>query len=139
MRSFPIDVIKTKMQSLPPPDPPSRSSASQRAAPHPYATLRSTVGAILRESGWRGFVTGLAPTLVRSVPVNMVRLAAAARTVAFDRLGRLARLPGGLGAARPGGLTLRALLTAGHFRRVRTRRRDLPLAHLSRSLLLVDN
>ncbi|GAA5916974.1 hypothetical protein JCM8208_003228 [Rhodotorula glutinis] len=82
--TFPIDVVKTKMQSLPPPDPSSSPSSSPRSA-HPYATLRSTVAAVLRESGPRGFVTGLAPTLVRSVPVNMVTFAVFELVVATFR------------------------------------------------------
>ncbi|GAA5838063.1 hypothetical protein JCM9279_004115 [Rhodotorula babjevae] len=82
--TFPIDVVKTKMQSLPPPDPSSSSSSSPRST-HPYATLRSTVAAVLRESGPRGFVTGLAPTLVRSVPVNMVTFAVFELVVATFR------------------------------------------------------
>ncbi|GAA5941756.1 hypothetical protein JCM3775_000095 [Rhodotorula graminis] len=84
--TFPIDVVKTKMQSLPPPDPSSSpsSSSSSRSA-HPYATVRSTIAAVLRESGPRGFVTGLAPTLVRSVPVNMVTFAVFELVVATFR------------------------------------------------------
>ncbi|GAA6051790.1 hypothetical protein JCM3770_004973 [Rhodotorula araucariae] len=73
--TFPLDVVKTKMQSLPHPSP----------ASGPYATLRSTVRAVLRESGWRGFVTGLGPTLVRSVPVNMVTFAVFELVVATFR------------------------------------------------------
>ncbi|GAA5990783.1 hypothetical protein JCM10908_000013 [Rhodotorula pacifica] len=76
--TFPIDVIKTKIQSVPPPplSPSSLpSSAAAVTAPHPYANIRSTISATLRESGWRGFVAGLGPTLVRSVPVNMVTFA----------------------------------------------------------------
>ncbi|GAA5905744.1 hypothetical protein JCM6882_000448 [Rhodosporidiobolus microsporus] len=68
--TFPIDVLKTRIQSVPYPLRPSSS-----ASPHPYSTLRSTFGATLRDSGWRGFVAGLGPTLVRSVPVNMVTFA----------------------------------------------------------------
>ncbi|GAA6014063.1 hypothetical protein JCM10207_000224 [Rhodosporidiobolus poonsookiae] len=86
--TFPIDVLKTKMQSVPypPPSPlsPSLSTQPSLSSPpaplpppssHPYATLRSAFSATLRESGWHGFVAGLGPTLVRSVPVNMVTFA----------------------------------------------------------------
>ncbi|GAA6042592.1 hypothetical protein JCM8097_003147 [Rhodosporidiobolus ruineniae] len=78
--TFPIDVVKTKMQSLPYPPPlpafsPSSSPPSPAGSPSPYSSLRSAVAATYRESGWRGFVAGLGPTLVRSVPVNMVTFA----------------------------------------------------------------
>ncbi|GAA5863471.1 hypothetical protein JCM3774_005305 [Rhodotorula dairenensis] len=100
--TFPIDVIKTKMQSVPPvplvapststpastfssPSSLSRlhpSSAGSAAAEawsvqpaHRYATIPSTIAATLQESGWRGFVAGLGPTLLRSIPVNMVTFA----------------------------------------------------------------
>ncbi|GAA5846044.1 hypothetical protein JCM11251_005395 [Rhodosporidiobolus azoricus] len=83
--TFPIDVLKTRMQSVPYPplsSPLSSSpsllsppSSSSHAAPHPYSTLRSTFRSTLHDSGWRGFVAGLGPTLVRSVPVNMVTFA----------------------------------------------------------------
>lgn len=41
--------------------------------PSPYRTIRSTVLHSYREEGWGVFVRGLGPTLLRSVPVNMVR------------------------------------------------------------------
>ncbi|GAA5912400.1 uncharacterized protein JCM6883_005656 [Sporobolomyces salmoneus] len=64
--TFPLDVIKTKIQSTPLPSP---------SSPHPYATVRSSFVSAYREGGWRVFVAGLGPTLVRSVPVNMVTFA----------------------------------------------------------------
>ncbi|GAA5973159.1 hypothetical protein JCM21900_003680 [Sporobolomyces salmonicolor] len=83
--TFPLDVVKTKMQatSLPssfsfvplPSSPSSTSSPNPPTPPHPYATLRSTIIASYREAGLKGFVAGLGPTLVRSVPVNMVTFA----------------------------------------------------------------
>ncbi|GAA5866839.1 hypothetical protein JCM8547_003580 [Rhodosporidiobolus lusitaniae] len=87
--TFPVDVVKTKMQSVPYPSsslPPSPSSPSPSisspvqppratAPPHPYSNLRSAFVSTYRESGWRGFVAGLGPTLLRSVPVNMVTFA----------------------------------------------------------------
>lgn len=66
--SFPIDVVKTKMQSTSLPHPSSASSST----PHPYATIRSSFKSAYQEGGYRVFVAGLGPTLVRSVPVNMV-------------------------------------------------------------------
>lgn len=82
--SFPLDVIKTKIQSVPPssllllsPQSPSPQAPSPPPPPpqalHPYRSIASTVAATWRDSGWRGFVAGLGPTLLRSVPVNMVR------------------------------------------------------------------
>ncbi|BGP39524.1 hypothetical protein JCM10449v2_003475 [Rhodotorula kratochvilovae] len=81
--TFPLDVVKTKIQSIPPPSSSASSSAVTR--PHPYSTVRSTIRAVVRESGWRGFVTGLGPTLVRSVPVNMVTFAVFELVVATFR------------------------------------------------------
>ncbi|GAA6062485.1 hypothetical protein JCM10212_001858 [Sporobolomyces blumeae] len=71
--TFPIDVLKTKMQST---TIPTSSSSSSSSCPdsdrtNRYRTLRSTFVSSWRERGWRGFVAGLGPTLVRSVPVNM--------------------------------------------------------------------
>ncbi|GAA5994246.1 hypothetical protein JCM5350_001820 [Sporobolomyces pararoseus] len=69
--TFPIDVVKTKMQSTSLPHPSSASSST----PHPYATIRSSFKSAYQEGGYRVFVAGLGPTLVRSVPVNMVTFA----------------------------------------------------------------
>ncbi|GAA5877229.1 hypothetical protein JCM1840_003025 [Sporobolomyces johnsonii] len=83
--TFPLDVVKTKMQATSLPSSssfallsPSSSSTTGSNPPtpsHPYATLRSTIIASYREAGLKGFVAGLGPTLVRSVPVNMVTFA----------------------------------------------------------------
>ncbi|GAA6017107.1 hypothetical protein JCM11491_003261 [Sporobolomyces phaffii] len=67
--TFPLDVVKTKMQSTPLPPPPGSGP------PPPYATLRSSFTSAYREGGYKVFVAGLGPTLVRSVPVNMVTFA----------------------------------------------------------------
>ncbi|BGP15549.1 hypothetical protein JCM10213v2_003528 [Rhodosporidiobolus nylandii] len=98
--TFPIDVLKTKMQSLPYPQPSSASSVSAAsslqpsklpssyaptASPHPYSSLSGAFRATLAEAGWRGFVAGLGPTLVRSVPVNMVTFAVFELVVATFR------------------------------------------------------
>ncbi|GAA6008502.1 uncharacterized protein JCM10292_006945 [Rhodotorula paludigena] len=81
--TFPIDVVKTKIQAETLPSSPSptipASTASIGTLPaRPRATdatLRSAFLATYREGGWRAFVAGLGPTLVRSVPVNMVTFA----------------------------------------------------------------
>jgi len=54
--------------SLPP------ASSSKPSTPHPYASILSSFKSAYQEGGYRVFVAGLGPTLVRSVPVNMVSL-----------------------------------------------------------------
>jgi solute carrier family 25 carnitine/acylcarnitine transporter 20/29 len=62
--TFPFDVLKTRMQAhLPLYD--SRAQAQQ--ADSTWGTAR----AMYADSGSRVFLRGLAPTLVRAVPVNM--------------------------------------------------------------------
>ncbi|ETW78837.1 mitochondrial carrier protein [Heterobasidion irregulare TC 32-1] len=99
--TFPFDVIKTRIQSsgdgaLPPapkpvlptssPYPPRNHhnssvpvSASQPplfpADDRPYRNTLSTIAHSYRTEGSRVFVRGLAPTLIRAVPVNMVTFA----------------------------------------------------------------
>ncbi|GAA5943551.1 uncharacterized protein JCM15063_006452 [Sporobolomyces koalae] len=68
--TFPIDVVKTKMQSTS-----IDTSASSSSTQHPYGTLRSSFKTAYREGGYKVFLAGLGPTLVRSVPVNMVTFA----------------------------------------------------------------
>ncbi|KIY67114.1 carnitine/acyl carnitine carrier [Cylindrobasidium torrendii FP15055 ss-10] len=73
--TFPFDVIKTRMQgSL------SVQSASSKqpggCPPYgPYRTIWGTVVHSYREEGVRVFFRGLAPTLIRAVPVNMATFA----------------------------------------------------------------
>lgn len=90
--TFPFDVIKTRIQSsrdgaLPPAPHPPRNhhnssvpvSASQPppfpADDRPYRNTLSTIAHSYRTEGSRVFVRGLAPTLIRAVPVNMVTFA----------------------------------------------------------------
>ncbi|KAG5641318.1 hypothetical protein DXG03_005539 [Asterophora parasitica] len=42
---------------------------------HPYRTTLSTIVNSYRANGWRVFYRGLAPTLIRAIPVNMVTFA----------------------------------------------------------------
>ncbi len=64
--TFPFDVLKTRMQAhLPLRD--AMASAEAQAAGSTWSTAR----AMYAESGSRVFWRGLAPTLVRAVPVNM--------------------------------------------------------------------
>ncbi|KAI0653564.1 mitochondrial carrier [Cubamyces menziesii] len=59
--TFPFDVVKTRIQS------------TAAAAPNnPYQTTWSTIVASYRAEGLGVFFRGLAPTLIRAIPVNMV-------------------------------------------------------------------
>ncbi|KAI0323667.1 mitochondrial carrier [Cubamyces sp. BRFM 1775] len=59
--TFPFDVVKTRIQS------------TAAAAPNnPYRTTWSTIVASYRAEGLGVFFRGLAPTLIRAIPVNMV-------------------------------------------------------------------
>ncbi|CDO74751.1 hypothetical protein BN946_scf184411.g8 [Trametes cinnabarina] len=59
--TFPFDVVKTRIQS------------TAAAAPNnPYRNTWSTIVASYRAEGLGVFFRGLAPTLVRAIPVNMV-------------------------------------------------------------------
>ncbi|BGP31588.1 hypothetical protein JCM10296v2_003360 [Rhodotorula toruloides] len=82
--TFPLDVVKTKIQSVPPSSL-LPSSSSTFASAEKYSTILSTIRASYREAGWPVFVAGLGPTLVRSVPVNMVTFAVFELVVAAFR------------------------------------------------------
>ncbi|KAK7685802.1 hypothetical protein QCA50_011148 [Cerrena zonata] len=62
--TFPFDVIKTRIQS-------TLGSGSE----NPYRNTWSTVVHSYRQEGFGVFFRGLAPTLVRAIPVNMVTFA----------------------------------------------------------------
>lgn len=70
--TFPMDVIKTRMQST---DITIVDPGAQRqrfSDPHnPYRTILSTLAHSYRSEGYRMFFRGLVPTLIRSVPVNI--------------------------------------------------------------------
>ncbi|TFK89510.1 mitochondrial carrier [Polyporus arcularius HHB13444] len=59
--TFPFDVVKTRVQSTPPGEP-----------GNPYRSTWSTIVASYRAEGLGVFFRGLAPTLIRAIPVNMV-------------------------------------------------------------------
>ncbi|KAI0693388.1 mitochondrial carrier [Cerioporus squamosus] len=59
--TFPFDVVKTRVQSTPPGLP-----------GNPYRSTWSTIVASYRAEGLGVFFRGLAPTLIRAIPVNMV-------------------------------------------------------------------
>ncbi|KZT68708.1 mitochondrial carrier [Daedalea quercina L-15889] len=59
--TFPFDVVKTRVQST-----------LNRAPENPYRNTWSTIVASYRNEGLSVFFRGLAPTLIRAIPVNMV-------------------------------------------------------------------
>ncbi|KAJ7708705.1 mitochondrial carrier domain-containing protein [Mycena rosella] len=60
LATFPLDVVKTRVQG------------SSPTPANPYRTTWSTIVYSYRNEGLRVFYRGLAPTLIRAVPVNMV-------------------------------------------------------------------
>ncbi|KAM0752086.1 carnitine/acyl carnitine carrier [Meredithblackwellia eburnea MCA 4105] len=78
--TFAIDVVKSRMQAtepyIPIPAPNSKSIESSSLVlerkPHPYRTTWSTFVNSYEAEGWKVFTSGLGPTLLRSIPVNMV-------------------------------------------------------------------
>lgn len=64
LATFGFDVVKTRIQS------------TDRIPDNPYNTIRSTITHSYRTEGFRAFVSGLTPTLIRAVPVNMATFAA---------------------------------------------------------------
>ncbi|KAJ7746742.1 carnitine/acyl carnitine carrier [Mycena maculata] len=85
--TFPMDVVKTRVQGSGPGAFPSSASPLLGASPvfpgsslanapeNPYRTTWSTIVHSYRREGLRVFYRGLAPTLIRAVPVNMVTFA----------------------------------------------------------------
>lgn len=62
--TFPFDVLKTRMQA-----------SREPAASDPYRTTLSAARASYAAGGVRAFYVGLAPTLLRAIPTNMVTFA----------------------------------------------------------------
>ncbi|ORY26607.1 mitochondrial carrier domain-containing protein [Naematelia encephala] len=62
--TFPLDVFKTRMQSIPWPSTETQSPSR----PSLWYTARHAI----HNEGWRVMFAGLGPTLIRAVPVNMV-------------------------------------------------------------------
>lgn len=87
--SFAVDVVKTRIQAseayfplaLTAPASGLTSVMIESPVPSPYRTIRSAAVHSYREEGWGVFVRGLGPTLLRSVPVNMVSRVSAAGCV----------------------------------------------------------
>jgi solute carrier family 25 carnitine/acylcarnitine transporter 20/29 len=71
--TFPFDVIKTRMQTTP-----QISTTSPKGivvVPREMTTLETALDCYRRE-GPKTFVAGLAPTLIRAVPVNIITFGA---------------------------------------------------------------
>ncbi|KAK0202319.1 carnitine/acyl carnitine carrier [Desarmillaria ectypa] len=84
MTTFPLDVVKTRMQSTEssyrnsissPNTGPSPSSPLLPPDTNRYRTVWSTIVASYQVEGLAVFFRGLAPTLIRAVPVNMATFA----------------------------------------------------------------
>ncbi|PBK60609.1 mitochondrial carrier, partial [Armillaria solidipes] len=84
MTTFPLDVVKTRMQSTESLHTSSISSPNTGSSPsspllppraNPYRTVWSTIVASYQAEGLAVFFRGLAPTLIRAVPVNMATFA----------------------------------------------------------------
>jgi solute carrier family 25 (mitochondrial carnitine/acylcarnitine transporter), member 20/29 len=66
--TFPADTIKTRIQGSGLLDDARRPHGK----PNPYATTWSAIKNSYKDGGVRDLFKGLAPTLVRAIPVNMV-------------------------------------------------------------------
>ncbi|OAX34897.1 mitochondrial carrier [Rhizopogon vinicolor AM-OR11-026] len=62
--TFPLDVVKTRMQS-------TEAQNAIQSEIEPYRTTISTIRHSYQTSGFRVFFRGLSPTLMRAIPVNM--------------------------------------------------------------------
>ncbi|KAF9224115.1 mitochondrial carrier [Gyrodon lividus] len=68
LATFPMDLVKTRMQST---EPSTTKSSTAKLPKDPFRTILSTVVHSYRTEGSSVFFRGLAPTLIRSVPVNI--------------------------------------------------------------------
>ncbi|KAK0501837.1 carnitine/acyl carnitine carrier [Armillaria luteobubalina] len=84
MTTFPLDVVKTRMQSTESSYASSTSNPNTGSNPNspllpprvnPYRTVWSTIVVSYQAEGLAVFFRGLAPTLIRAVPVNMATFA----------------------------------------------------------------
>jgi solute carrier family 25 carnitine/acylcarnitine transporter 20/29 len=73
--TFPMDVVKTRMQSTETAGTRSITRSEVTTGDNPYRTVISTIRHSYRIDGARGFFLGLSPTLLRAIPVNMATFA----------------------------------------------------------------
>ncbi|KAG1812845.1 mitochondrial carrier domain-containing protein [Suillus subaureus] len=73
--TFPMDVVKTRMQSTETPGARSIVRSGVPTGDNPYRTTISTIQHSYRTGGVAGFFRGLSPTMLRAIPVNMATFA----------------------------------------------------------------
>ncbi|KAG1841261.1 mitochondrial carrier domain-containing protein [Suillus subluteus] len=73
--TFPMDVVKTRMQSTETPGARSIMRSEVTTGDNPYRTTISTIQHSYRTGGAGGFLRGLSPTMLRAIPVNMATFA----------------------------------------------------------------
>ncbi|KAG0698182.1 carnitine/acyl carnitine carrier [Suillus ampliporus] len=73
--TFPMDVVKTRMQSTEAGEVRSIMLSETTTVDNPYRTTMSTIRHSYRTDGVGVFVRGLSPTLLRAIPVNMATFA----------------------------------------------------------------
>lgn len=73
--TFPMDVVKTRMQSTETAEARSILRSEVTTSDNPYRTTISTIQHSYRTSGAGVFFRGLSPTMLRAIPVNMATFA----------------------------------------------------------------